>query len=278
MPEAKLPDVPVLIIDDNLTNRRILTDILRGWGMEATPAASAPEALAQMRRASDRGRPFGLVVTDVHMPNMDGFDLVRKIQELPDLTKAVILMLTSGEHLGDLARCRELGVSAYLIKPVRRAELRSAVVRAVAMHSGTCVDDSVAWAIHQRPQQIGRGPSRQVLLAEDNVVNQRVARAILEKAGHRVTVANTGKEALIFHENEPFDLILMDVQMPEMDGFEATAAIRAGEKGTGAHVPIIAMTAHAMAGDRERCVNAGMDDYISKPIQSSVLLHLVAQY
>jgi two-component system sensor histidine kinase/response regulator len=244
--------------------------------MHATSVASAPEAIAQMRRASERGQPFGLVLTDVHMPDMDGFELVERIHQSPKLTKAVILMLTSGEHRGDLARCKELGVSAYLIKPVRRAELRSAIIRAIADQSGNHPGEPMLTASRVRNEP--RGPGRHILLAEDNIVNQRVARMMLEKAGHTVVIANTGKEALALHQAQRFDLILTDVQMPEMDGLEATAIIREGEKTSGAHIPIIAMTAHAMTGDRERCLTAGTDDYISKPIQSAKLLELVARY
>jgi len=277
--DVSLAGISVLVVDDNLTNRRILADMLWTWGMLPTPAASAPEALAHMRRATDRGRPFGLVLTDVHMPDMDGFDLIMRIQAIPNLTKAVIVMLTSGEHRGDLARCEELGISAYLTKPIRRAELRSAIVAAIA-------DPSRTESATARPEALKahggrnehRDPGYHILLTEDNVVNQLVARTMLEKAGHSVVVAGNGRQALRLLEEQPFDLVLMDVQMPEMDGLEATAAIRDREKRTGERVPIVAMTAHAMTGDRERCLSAGMDAYISKPIQAAALLDLVGKY
>jgi CheY-like chemotaxis protein len=219
------------------------------------------------------------VLTDVHMPDMDGFELITRMQAIPNLMRAVILMLTSGEHRGDLARCKELGISAYLTKPVRRAELRSAIVTAIADQShvqhGTAQPETPK--IHGvRNQQ--RGHECHILLAEDNVVNQRVARVMLEKAGHSVVVAANGRQALRLIEEQAFDLVLMDVQMPEMSGFEATAAIRDAEKRTGGHVAIIAMTAHAMNGDRERCLTAGMDAYISKPVQSATLLDLVTKW
>ena len=276
---VSLEGIRVLVVDDNLTNRRILSDMLWTWGMQPTQAASAPEALAQMRRGAEREQPFRLVLTDVHMPEMDGFDLVERIKSTPNLTNAFILMLTSGEHLGDLARCRELGVAAFLTKPVRRAELRAAIVGAIG-------DPSRGRKHAQSPQAMaGRnamkeraGSGAHILLAEDNLVNQRVGRAILEKAGHSVVIANNGQRAVQLWEEQSFDLILMDVQMPEMDGFEATAAIRQIEKQRGAHTTIIAMTAHAMTGDRERCLDAGMDDYITKPIHAVALLDLIAEH
>ena len=272
--EVPLKGIRVMVVDDNLTNRRILADLLWTWGMQPTSAGSAPEALAQMCRAAGCGQPFTLVLTDVHMPGMDGFDLVERIKRTPNLTHAFILMLTSGEHLGDLERCRELGISAYLIKPVRRAELRKAIAAAVLGQS-----HGPAQAREETVARMERaGPGSLILLAEDNVVNQRVARAVLEKAGHSVVIADNGRTALLLLEEQPFDLVLMDVQMPEMDGFEATAAIRAKDRLTGTHTPIIAMTAHAMTGDRERCLDAGMDNYITKPIDGSALLDLVAEY
>jgi CheY-like chemotaxis protein len=267
------------VVDDNPTNRRILSDTLESWGMQPTAAASAPEALAKMHRGAEHGQPFRLVLTDVHMPEMDGFELVERILDAPTLTKAFILMLTSGEHLGDVARCRELGVSAFLTKPVRRAELRAAIVSAVRDRSGDGQSTRDLLALAGRTAKPTPASSgARILLAEDNAVNQRVARAILEKAGHTVIVAYNGENALSMWENQPFDLILMDVQMPDIDGFEATARIRAREKESGAHIPIIAMTAHAMTGDRERCLDAGMDDYISKPIRGQALLELVTKF
>jgi len=210
---------------------------------------------------------------------MIGFDLVERILETPSLTNSFILMLTSGEHLGDLARCRELGVSAFLTKPVRRAELKVAIANALGdrTRSSQMAHDLRALA-NKTAQRPSASVSAHILLAEDNAVNQRVARAILEKAGHSVVVANTGRAALQLWEEQPFDLILMDVQMPDLDGFEATAAIRKKEKHGGTRINIIAMTAHAMAGDRERCLDAGMDNYISKPIHGQELLDMVAKY
>ena len=181
--------------------------------------------------------------------------------------------------MGDLSRCRELGISAFLTKPVRRAELRAAIVAAIADRSrGHHAEVPAVVAKAGRVAEERSGSGLRILLTEDNVVNQLVGRGILQKASHSVVIANNGKEALTLLEGQPFDLVVMDVQMPEMDGFEATAAIREKEKRTGEHIPIIAMTAYAMTGDRERCISAGMDSYITKPINAPALLALVAQY
>jgi two-component system sensor histidine kinase/response regulator len=280
--DAALDGIRVLVVDDNNTNRRILMDMLSIWGMQPTQAASAPEALACMRDGIERHQPFQLVLTDVHMPDMDGFDLVERIVGTPTLTNAFILMLTSGEHLGDLARCRKLGISTFLTKPIRRAELRAAIANTLAADRGrgSRTAQDLRTLSDRTAKRASSGSAAasgaHILLAEDNVVNQRVARAMLEKAGHTIVIAHSGQSAVTLWEKEPFDLILMDVQMPDMDGFEATAAIRAREKISGAHIPIVAMTAHAMSEDRERCLVAGMDHYISKPIHGPALLDLVA--
>jgi signal transduction histidine kinase/CheY-like chemotaxis protein len=276
-----LEGLRVLVVDDNATNRRILNDMLWNWKMIPTPAPSAMEALIQMSRAAEGGHPFAMVLTDVHMPEMDGFDLVRKIHESPHLAGAVILMLTSGDQRGDLARCRELGVSAYVTKPVRRQELHRAVLLALRGKSaaGSGAEKSDPAAVLTGFRGALNSVRLDILLTEDNAVNQRVATRILEKAGHRITLACNGVEALAQLASREFDLILMDVQMPEMDGMEATSRIRDMERDmeqlSGAHIPIIAMTAHAMKGDQERCLAAGMDAYISKPIHASELLDMV---
>jgi two-component system, sensor histidine kinase and response regulator len=272
----QLAGVRLVVVDDNLTNRRILTDMLYGWGMLPTPATSGPEALDQLRRGVQRGQPFSLVLTDVHMPDMDGFELAARIHESSELTKTVILMLTSGDRSDDIARCKQLGISAYLTKPVRRAELRAAIISALAVQSPRA--HAAASDAETSTQEVKAGSSLRILLTEDNIVNQRVALRILEKAGHQVAIAKNGREALRLLTEQPFDLVLMDVQMPEMDGFEATAVIRGLEKRTGRHIPIIAMTAHAMAGDRERCLAAGMDGYISKPVTASAMLEQVKHF
>jgi CheY-like chemotaxis protein len=212
------------------------------------------------------------------MPEMDGFELVKRIQETPELTQPVILLLTSGDRGDDIARCRKLGISSYLTKPVRRAELRMSIIAALA-HEAPRGD----LAPRLRDTPADGAPkngcvSCRILLTEDNLVNQRVALRILEKAGHVVAIAENGKVALRMLGEQTFDMILMDVQMPEMGGFETTALIRQKEEHTGRHIPIMAMTAHAMAGDRERCLDAGMDDYLAKPVAAASLLEMVALY
>jgi signal transduction histidine kinase/CheY-like chemotaxis protein len=264
-----LSGVRVLVVDDNATNLRILVETLSHWRMKPVTASSGQEALSLMWRACETDNAFALVVTDVHMPEMDGFGLAEQIKRTPNFSDAVILMFTSGEMQGDIERSRRLGVSKYLMKPVRRAELRAAIIRTLAGCSGPKPADPV-----EAPESWAASPSR-ILLAEDNLVNQRLAVRVLEKAGHTVVLANNGREALAALQNHTFDLVLMDVQMPEMNGFEATSVIRRNEAGRSTHIPIVAMTAHAMTGDRERCLKAGMDDYISKPIRSADLLALI---
>ncbi|MGA3189487.1 MAG: response regulator [Bryobacteraceae bacterium] len=271
---ASLAGTSVLVVDDNLTNRRILTEMFRKWRMECTAAASAGEALSLLRHASEAGNPFDLVVTDVHMPEMDGFDLADRIKNVPDLTKVVILMLTSGEKRGDLKRCHELGVSNYLTKPIRSAELRAALVKALEIPSDTSTGEPSPRSRAFRPELTNATPLR-ILLVEDNPVNQRLAMRILEKAGHNLIVAGNGREALTALQRATFDMVLMDGQMPDMDGFDTTKAIRGGRGGDDRNIPIIGITAYAMAGDRERCLEAGMDGYISKPIRAADLLRLV---
>jgi PAS domain S-box-containing protein len=274
--EIPLNGIPVLVVDDNFTNRRILTEMFWTWQMKPTEAASAQEALTHLRRANERGNPFALVVTDVHMPGMDGFDLAERIKNTPDLANVPILMLTSGEKRGDIKRYREMGVSAYLMKPVRRVELRAAISSAMRSPSSWNGENDRAFPVSQiatptEPESL----RSHILLVEDNVVNQRLASRIIEKAGHGVVIVGNGREAVAALKRETFDLVFMDIQMPEMDGFEATMAIRKDEVGKSRHVPIIAMTAHAMTGDRDRCLAAGMDSYISKPIRALDLLNLI---
>jgi two-component system sensor histidine kinase/response regulator len=274
--EMPLAGIPVLVVDDNFTNRRILTEMFWMWEMKPTEAASAQEALTHLRRASERGNPFALVVTDVHMPEMDGFDLAERIKDTPNLGSVVILMLTSGENRGDIQRCRDMGISAHLMKPVRRVELRTAINKAMRYPSEGASETDRLLPVSEVALRLAPEWLRsRILLAEDNIVNQRLAVRILEKGGHSVVIAGNGKEAMAALQRETIDLVLMDVQMPEMDGFEATMAIRRDEAGKNRHIPIIAMTAHAMTGDRDRCLAAGMDSYISKPIRALDLLSLI---
>ncbi len=266
-----LRNVPVLVVDDNKTNRTILERILAHWGMRVTLAADAEAALTELRRAQQSQDPFQLILLDVCMPGMDGFDLVEQIRGYPDLEHITIMMLSSSGMRGDAIRCRQLHIAAYLVKPVGQKELRDAVVAVLARKRR---EDASASLVTRHSLRESR-PGLRILLAEDNPVNQQLAVKLLQKHGHSVVVANNGREALAALEKEKFQLVLMDVQMPEMGGLEATEAIRAQEKVTGAHIPIIAMTAHAMKGDREKCLEAGMDGYVSKPIKVKELLDAI---
>jgi two-component system sensor histidine kinase/response regulator len=263
-----LQNVRVLVVDDNMTNRRVLKGMLTRWGMTATTADGGNGALRELESARKAGNPFSLILLDGHMPEMDGFSLAERIQKHPDLFGATIMMLTSSGHLGDAARCRELGISAYLFKPIRPAELLDAIRQVLQKDSSTVPAGFTAR--YARREGLNR---RSVLLVEDNAVNQLLALQLLKKQGCRVTVAGDGRAALLALEAESFDIVLMDIQMPEMDGFEATAIIREKEKLTGDHIPIIAMTAHALKGDEERCFAAGMDGYIDKPIRTTRLFN-----
>jgi two-component system sensor histidine kinase/response regulator len=261
---ALLENVEVLIVDDNATNRQILERTLSHWNMRPKSAASAEAGLAMLQQARASGVPFGLMVLDCHMPDIDGFMLVEQLQKLPEMRDLAILMLTSGGQRGDGQRCKELGIAAYLIKPVLQSDLLETLLRVLGPRSDAAQPMQL---VTRHTLREGRMPLR-VLLAEDNIVNQRLAVRLLEKEGHSVVVAGDGVKALEALERQQFDLILMDVQMPVMDGVETTAAIRKLEHGIGTHIPIVAMTAHAMAGDRQRFLALGMDGYVSKPIHS----------
>ncbi len=264
---ARAKGLTVLIVDDNDTNRRILKDLLTNWGMKATVASEGREALELLRQAHRRGDPFALVLLDHMMPEMDGFMLAEEIRKCPNLVGSTLMMLSSADRHESAERCRELGVTSYMSKPIKRSELQNAILSAIA---DPAVDEEVLSS--DRQSRISTSDRRlRLLLTEDNAVNQKLAVRLLEKRGHSVVVANNGREAIEAIESDEFDVVLMDVQMPEMDGLEATAAIRAREEETGGHIPIVAMTAHAMKGDRERCLKVGMDDYISKPLQPSDL-------
>ncbi len=265
---GSLEGARVLVVDDNLTNRRILGETLASWGMRPSLAEGARAALGLLDQAAVAGHPFRLLLVDANMPEMDGFELVQRIRSDARLESAVIMMLTSGAQRGDATRCRELGVAAYLTKPIGQPELRSAILDALGAPS-TDVSAAAGMVLPRRSES---GKRLRILLAEDNVVNERLATRILEKRGHVVVHATNGREAIERFQQGGLDLILMDVQMPEVSGFEAAAAIREMEQAHGGHIPIVAMTAHAMEGDRERCLNAGMDGYIAKPIRAKDLL------
>lgn len=259
----------VLVVDDTATNRRILDDVLRHWHMEPTLAESASRALELLHAATRSGTPYQLVLTDAHMPDVDGFSLTKSLREDPTLAATKVIMLTSGDRSEDTLHCDSLGIAAYLLKPAKQSEL----LEAIEVTLGVLV------AKRDLPDAGGAMPpirSLRILLAEDSVVNQKLAVALLQRQGHAVTTAANGREAVDAIAREPFDVILMDVQMPEMDGLEATAAIRGNQLASGVHTPIIAMTAHALKGDRERCLQAGMDGYVAKPIRPQDLYQALA--
>jgi signal transduction histidine kinase/DNA-binding response OmpR family regulator len=273
-----LQGIPVLVVDDNATNRRILSETLRHWGMTVGEAGSAATALEALRQAAAAGEPFRLMFTDACMPETDGFALAQQVQQDPELAHSIlIMMLTSADQVQHVARCREAGIASYLTKPVRRAELRKALLQ--IMSQGNRPDSPIEAAPSQPHQTVEGKGSRplRILLVEDNAVNQLLAQMLLEKHGHTVVTAGNGREALDRLAQQSFNLVLMDVHMPEMDGLEATAALREREKGTGRHLPVIAMTAEAMKGDEERCRRAGMDGYLAKPVKSSLLLAAIEE-
>ena len=270
-----LHDLPVLVVDDNTTNRKILEMMLRHLKMVPTTAAGGIAGLAVMKQAKKAGETFRVALIDSLMPDMDGFALAERIKHDPELAGTMIMMLTSSGLRGDVARCRKLGIAAYLIKPVRQSELVDAILSLLGQASRERADVITRHSLREARRKL------RILLAEDNLVNQNLVVRLLGKAGHNVVVAGNGKEALAALAKAgpgAFDLVLMDVQMPEMDGFEAAAAIRKIERGTGTHLPIVAMTAHAMKGDRERCLAAGMDGYLPKPVKREELIDAVERH
>jgi len=264
-------DLRVLIVDDNATNRQVLEEMTAGWDMRPAVAASAEAALAALAQAAKEGAPFSLALIDAQMPDVDGFELARLVRRQPGVESLLMVMMTSAGQRGDAARCRKAGIAAYLPKPVTASELLEAIIAALRAkrHSP---DRPVLVTRHSLRE--GRRRLR-ILLAEDNAFNEMVAVNLLERRGHSVKVVNNGQAAVEAVAKGSFDLVLMDVQMPEMDGLQATAAIREREGTAGGHVPIVAMTARAMKGDREMCLQAGMDGYVSKPLRAARLFEAI---
>jgi two-component system, sensor histidine kinase and response regulator len=254
----------VLIVDDNATNRTIFEKTLSRWQLIPSMAETGAIALRAVHEAEEKGAPFDLVLLDVNMPEMDGFMVAERLKAEARTTPPTIMMLSSSDQTGDAARCRKMGIACYLVKPVRQAALRASLLKAL---DGSATKADAAARAKAAPHLT----SLNILLAEDNVVNQRVAIGILQKAGHKVTLSENGVQALAALEKGSFDLVLMDMQMPEMGGAEAMTHIRNAERATGAHIAIVALTAHALKGDRERCLEAGADGYVPKPVSPAML-------
>ena len=262
----------ILVVDDNPASRGLLEDAVHRWQMLPVVVENAEAALLALAEYRDNRRPFPILLTDAHMPRVDGFALVEKIREDQAMNEVRVVILTSGGLRGDAARCKKLGISAYLSKPFDRLELRDVLLRVVAGRSAAQENRELVTRHTIREQERALA----FLVAEDNSVNQKLITRLLEKRGHNAVVAQNGREAVEALRKQTFDVVLMDCQMPEMDGFEATAQIRQMEQSTGKHVPIVALTAHAMKGDKERCLASGMDGYVAKPIQLEELFNVIA--
>jgi signal transduction histidine kinase/ligand-binding sensor domain-containing protein/DNA-binding response OmpR family regulator len=272
-----LAEKRVLLVDDNASSLRLLANAVTSWGMRPVCAHSAASAVELAREARDGGQPFSLLLTDVGMPDVDGFQMIKSLKETQSCPGATILMLTASEREKDAEQARQLGLASYLTKPISLDDLRSVMLRAISGVPGAGKHPGSAGAYRAAETSSATEPLR-ILLAEDNPVNQKLAVRLLTKRGHSVEVVSNGVEALDRLARESFDVLLTDMQMPEMDGFETAAAIRAQEKLTGRHLPIIAMTAMAMKGDRERCLQIGMDGYVSKPMQPSELFEALERF
>jgi two-component system, sensor histidine kinase and response regulator len=262
-----LGGLPVLVVDDNATNRKILVENLKRWGMHAVPASSGAQALSIAREADRDGQSFKLILVDFQMPGMDGLELVRRMLSQSSPAPPPIMMLSSVGWQVSSDQCEDLGISVYLTKPVTTSTLFDAIVKVLSTE-----DASSTAASHPNVGQPAASPGLKILVVEDDATNRLLATNILKRNGYAIAIAKDGLEAVAMYSGESFDLILMDVQMPNMNGREATAAIRKLEETGDRHTPILALTAHAMEGDRERCIDAGMDDYLSKPIHAKDLL------
>ena len=263
----------VLIVDDNQTNCFILEEMVRNWQMQPAVLTRPEEAVSLLRQSQRDGRPFHLLLLDANMPGMNGLELARQIADDTGMAKVSVILLTSGTLMVDTDERRRLGLSACLTKPVKQSELLDAIIECVG---GTKLAEP-SHAASTIAELRDRLPRLRILLAEDSLVNQKLALALLAPFGHQVDIANNGAEAVRKWSSQRFDLVLMDVQMPEMDGLEATRAIRAAEEHDGRHTPILALTAHAIKGDRELCLETGMDAYISKPVRAPELYGAIEQ-
>jgi two-component system, sensor histidine kinase and response regulator len=270
-PRADLRGLRALIVDDNETNRRILRQQLTSWKLENDETENGLDALVRLRQAAGEGLPYDLALLDMQMPEMDGMELARHVKADPDLSSVRLVLLTSTGRRGDGEEAREAGIAAYLTKPVRQSDLYDAIATVMGEPDGEAGAPETRLVTRHSLRAQKSVERAHLLVAEDNRVNQTVARRMLENLGYRVDVVPDGQKALEALATTDYGAVLMDVQMPEMDGYEATAEIRARESRAGVRTPIIAMTANAMAGDREKALAAGMDDYVPKPVKSEEL-------
>jgi len=284
-PSDLLERARVLIVDDNATNCRLLVAMLKRWEMIPRSVQCGADGIVELQAARAAGNAYDLILADLLMPNMDGFDFARNVRQLPEFSNAKILLLTSAGRRGDAVRCEECGIAAYLVKPVRQSEMHEILTRLLGENHPnqghlllTRYSLSNAENALVSVRNHGNAVRLRILIAEDNPVNQKLIGTLLEKRRHTVKIVGNGREAVEALSQEPYDLVLMDLQMPEMDGFEATGEIRKREKQLGLHIPIVALTAHAMKGDRERCLEAGMDGYLTKPIRAQELDEILGKY
>ena len=275
----KLRDLRALVVDDNHTARRIVQEVLTGWGMKVRTAEDGASAIDWVGRAEggEGQKPIDLVVMDSQMPRMGGFELAHRLRRYSALDRTPFVMLTSSAARGDAARCREVGISGYLPKPVRQSELLAVIMTALGDNSSRNSISESRLVTRYSVRTIGFGSRLHILVAEDNHVNQKLAQKLLEKNGHNVEVVSNGVQAVEAVENRYFDLILMDIQMPELDGMKAAEIIRSKERARGLRIPIIAMTAYAMKGDRERFLESGFDGYVAKPIDPGQLFGTIEE-
>jgi len=272
-PKMLFADLPLLLIEDNASSRRVISEWGAFWGLKVREAESADQAIVILDDAKERNKPFQIILLDANLPGHDSFIILDYIKDNPELARSIIMMMSSSSNRIDASPWLKVGISAHLGKPIKPSELKNSILNVL----GLAPKPLELTDMGPEPGTLPVRHAYRILIAEDNLVNQRVAIYMLEKQGHQVTGAMNGEEALADMEKENFELILMDVQMPKMDGFQATRLIRDKEKETGLHLPIIAMTAHAMKGDREKCLAVGMDDYIAKPLNVKQLSETIAR-
>ena len=270
--EQDLSGLRVLIVDNNATSRLIFHEMVSSWGLQSTEVTDGKEALAELEKAYSAGKPYQLLILDLEMPESDGFEVAERIREDPRYSDSEIFLVTSLGMKGDAQRCKEIGINGYFVKPLKESELLTGIILVVGRPQAQKESIITRHTIEDARRRL------KILLAEDNIINQKLAAKMLENRGHHVHIASNGQEAIEALIRERYDLALMDIQMPEMDGLEATARIRDREKQEGSHIPIVAMTAHAMKGDREKCLAAGMDDYLSKPIKATDLYDMIDRW